>query len=144
MSANADVDLRDLIEAAMSRPGFIKAIGARLVRCAAGEAELALSPRPDLLQFTGAVHGGVVGALADHAAGGAATTLLPKGHIAVTAEFKINFLTPARGEEILARAKVERAGRSLIVASAAVYARDAGSETKCAIALVTLTSVPFG
>jgi acyl-coenzyme A thioesterase PaaI-like protein len=62
----------------------------------------------------------------------------------VTAEFKINFLAPAKGEEIVARAKIERAGRSLIVVSAAIFARHGASETKCAAALVTLTPVPFG
>jgi uncharacterized protein (TIGR00369 family) len=144
MSSAARPDLERILDAAMSRPGFIRAIGARLVRCAPGEVELALTPREDLQQFTGAVHGGVVGALADHAAGGAATTVLPAGQIAVTAEFKINFLAPAKGEEIIARAKVERAGRSLVVVSAAVFARQGDSETKCAVALVTLTPVPFG
>jgi uncharacterized protein (TIGR00369 family) len=137
-------DLAAVLDAAMQRPGFIRAIGARLVRHAPGEVELALVPREDLLQFTGALHGGVVSALADHAAGGAATTLLPKGQIAVTAEFKINFLAPAKGDEVLARARVERAGKHLIVVSAAVYARRGAEETKCAVALVTLAPVPLG
>ena len=144
MAERSEAELRALIEAAMRGPGFIPMIGARLVRFGNGEAELALTPRPDLLQFTGAVHGGVIGALADHAAGGAATTLLPAGQIAVSAEYKINFLAQAKGDEIIARAKVERAGRSLIVVGSSVYARRGGEETKCAVALVTLTPVPFG
>lgn len=144
MAERTEAELQALIEAAMNRPGFVRMIGARLVRFGKGEVELALTPRPDLLQFTGAVHGGVLGALADHAAGGAASTLLPAGQIAVTAEYKINFLAPAKGEEILARAKVERAGRSVIVAAASVYARQGAEKTKCAVALVSLMPVPFG
>ena len=144
MAERTEAELQALIEAAMDRPGFVRMIGARLVRIGKGEVELALTPRPDLLQFTGAVHGGVLGALADHAAGGAASTLLPPGQIAVTAEYKINFLAPAKGEEIIARAAVERAGKNLIVVGAAVYARRAAEETKCAVALVTLSPIPFG
>ena len=144
MSERTEAELKALIEAAMSGPGFISMIGARLVHVGKGEAELALTPRADLLQFTGALHGGVVGALADHAAGGAASTLLPQGQIAVTAEYKINFLAQAKGEEIIARAKVERAGKSLIVVVASVYARKGTQEAKCAVALVTLTPVAFG
>jgi len=144
VAARSEAELRALIEAAMRGPGFIHMIGTRLVRFGKGEAELAITPRPDLLQFTGAVHGGVIGALADHAAGGAAATLLPAGQFAVSAEYKINFLAQAKGDEIVARAKVERAGRSLIVVGSSVYARRGGEETKCAVALVTLTPVPFG
>jgi uncharacterized protein (TIGR00369 family) len=143
VAERSEAELRAMIEAAMRGPGFIPMIGTRLVRFGKGECELALSPRPDLLQFTGAVHGGVIGALADHAAGGAAATLLPAGQIAVSAEYKINFLAQAKGEEIIARAKVERAGRSIIVVGSSVYARRGGEETKCAIALVSLTPVPF-
>ncbi|MBL8662474.1 MAG: PaaI family thioesterase [Candidatus Odyssella sp.] len=144
MAERSEAELKALIEAAMRGPGFVATIGTRLVRFGKGECELALATRPDLLQFTGAVHGGVIGALADHAAGGAASTLLPAGQIAVTAEYKINFLAPAKGEEIVARARVERAGRSLVVVGTAVFARRGGEETKCAVALVTLTPVPFG
>lgn len=144
MAERSEAELKALIEAAMRGPGLIHTIGTRLVRYGKGEAELALTPRPDLLQFTGAVHGGVIGALADHAAGGAAATLLPAGQIAVTAEYKINFLAQAKGDEIIARAKVERAGKSLIVVGSSVYARRGTEETKCAVALVTLTPVAFG
>ncbi len=144
MAERSEAELRRLIEAAISGPGFIHMIGTRLVRFGMGECELALTPRPDLLQFTGAVHGGVVGALADHAAGGAAATVLPAGQIGVSAEYKINFLTQAKGEEIIARAKVERAGRSLVVVGSSVFVRRGGEETKCAVALVSLTPVPFG
>jgi uncharacterized protein (TIGR00369 family) len=136
-------DLAAALDAAMNHPGFIRALGVRLVSHGHGAAELALVPRPDMLQFTGAVHAGVVTALADHAAGGAAATVLPEGQIAVTAELKINFLAPARGEQLVARATVERAGRTLVVASSAVFARQGGTEVKCAVALVTLTPVPL-
>jgi uncharacterized protein (TIGR00369 family) len=144
MAERTEAELKALIESAMRGPGFIHMIGTLLVRFGKGACELALATRPDLLQFTGAVHGGVIGALADHAAGGAAATLLPAGQIAVSAEYKINFLAQAKGEEIVARAQVERAGRSLIVVGSSVYARRGGEETKCAVALVTLTPVPFG
>ena len=55
-----------------------------------------MARRDDLLQFFGHFHGGVITALADHAAGIAVTSGLPKGKIGVTVEIKVNFLSARR------------------------------------------------
>ena len=135
---------REVIARIVGLPGFIQEMGVELDRLEPGEADMRLVPRPGLLQFTGAVHGGAVGALADHAAGCAATSLMPEGQVAITAEYKINFLEPAKGEAVVARARVERAGRRVTVVRVDVYARTGEAERKCAIATVTLTPARFG
>ncbi len=140
----ANPGYREVIERIAGLPGFIQEMGVDLDRLAPGEADMVLVPRPGLLQFTGAVHGGAVGALADHAAGCAATSLMPEGQVAITAEYKINFLEPAKGDAVVARARVERAGRRVTVVRVDVYARAGGEERKCAIATVTLTPANFG
>jgi acyl-coenzyme A thioesterase PaaI-like protein len=55
----------------------------------------------------------------------------------LTTEFKINLLAPAAGERILARGRVVKAGRTLILAQAEVFAKTGGQEKL--IALLTGT-----
>src|SRR3954454_3468241 len=98
-------DVRKLVEAVTSRPGYTSAIGTEVLDAKKGQVSLRVAKRPDLLQFSGFFHGGVIAGLADHPAGGAARTLMPAGRIAVTIEFKINFLSPANGDAIIARAE---------------------------------------
>ena len=55
----------------------------------------------------------------------------------LTVELKINLLAPARGERLIARGRVERAGRRLTVARSDVYSVAGGSETHVATAMGT-------
>jgi acyl-coenzyme A thioesterase PaaI-like protein len=45
----------------------------------------------------------------------------------LTTEFKINLVAPAAGERILARGKVVKAGRTLTLAQAEVFAESGGA-----------------
>ena len=44
--------------------------------------------------------------------------MMPKGVGVLTIEFKLNLLAPARGQELIARARVVRAGRTITVCQA--------------------------
>ena len=130
-----------LVEMVTSRPGYTSAVGTRVVLAEVGRVHLALDKRPDLLQFNGFFHGGVVAGLADHAAGGAVTTALPAGRIAVTVDLHINFLSPADSPSILARANAIQVGRTVSVARVEVTTFGTDEERVCAIATVTLRAV---
>ncbi|HEV8510804.1 MAG TPA: PaaI family thioesterase [Gemmatimonadales bacterium] len=54
----------------------------------------------------------------DSACGYAALSLMPEGVGVLTVEFKTNLLAPARGEELIARGRVVRAGRTITVCQA--------------------------
>jgi uncharacterized protein (TIGR00369 family) len=95
-------------------------------------------------QQDGFVHAGVLATLADHTAGYAAFTLIPEDQRILTIEFKINFLKPARGEEVRCRSRVLSAGRRVLVAESEVFAVDRGPEKLVAKAIVTLMAVPVG
>jgi uncharacterized protein (TIGR00369 family) len=97
-----DLNPPSLAEAVNAR-GFTGAAGFRIVKVEPGFAELSLARRDDLLQFFGHFHGGVITALADQAAGIAVTSGRPKGRIGVTVELKVNFLSPANRNELVAR-----------------------------------------
>jgi uncharacterized protein (TIGR00369 family) len=98
-------------------------IGASLTAVEPGHVEIALPYRDDLTQQKGYVHGGILGMIADTACGYAAFSLMPAEGSLVTVEYKMNILTPARSS-LVARGQVIRAGRTLTVARAEVYADD--------------------
>jgi uncharacterized protein (TIGR00369 family) len=106
-----------------------------------GTVHLGLRRREDLLQFSGSFHGGVVAGLADHAAGGAVTTLMPRGRTGVTIDLAITFIAPADGEMILARATALNAGSTIAVARVEVDTLHGDRSRLCAFAIVTLRAV---
>lgn len=132
---------RQLVEMVTARPGYMSAIGTRVLEAEPGRVHLAIDRRPDLVQFNGFFHGGAVTALADHAAGGAVTTSLPAGRIAVTIDLHMNFLSPADGESIVAKAKAVQVGSTVSVAHVDVFTISGDKEKLCSICTVTLRTV---
>jgi uncharacterized protein (TIGR00369 family) len=111
---------------------FSRMVGAEVAKFGAGFAELVLPVRDELTQQHGFVHGGVVSYLADNALTFAGGSEL--GPWVVTSEFKINYLRPAVGDRLVARAGVLHAGRRVAVCRCDVYAVDADGEQLCASA----------
>src|SRR6266849_8489185 len=123
MNAPADPDFATRIRASFGRQKAMALIGASLATIAPGAVEIALPYRDELTQKKGFVHGGIIGMIADSACGYAAYSLMPASASLVTVEYKINILAPARGA-LVARGEVVKAGRTLTVARAEVYAQD--------------------
>jgi uncharacterized protein (TIGR00369 family) len=105
-------------------------IGARLGLVEPGVVEITLPYRADLTQQDGYLHAGIVTTIADSACGYAAFSLMPEGSAVLSIEFKVNLLRPAQGESFLTRAEVIKAGRTLTVVRADVFAVDANAERK--------------
>jgi uncharacterized protein (TIGR00369 family) len=123
MNAPVDPHFAARVRASFGRQKAMALIGARLTAVEPGATEIALAYREDLTQQKGFVHGGIIGMIADTACGYAAFSLMPAGCSLVTVEYKINILAPARGA-LVARGQVVKAGRTLTVARAEVYADD--------------------
>jgi uncharacterized protein (TIGR00369 family) len=121
-----------------SRQMLMATLGARLSRIGAGEVDIELPYSEHVGQQAGFVHAGALAAIADSACGGAAITMWPAGSDVVSIEFKLNLLAPARGERFVARAHVVRAGKTITVCSADVFAIDGSSETLVATMLGTM------
>ena len=90
-------------------------IGASMPVVEAGYTEIHLPHKPDITQQHGYIHGGVVGMIADSAAGYAASTLTTAETEVLTVEYKLNLLAPAEGQLLIAEGSVVRYGRTLIV-----------------------------
>jgi uncharacterized protein (TIGR00369 family) len=123
-------------------------LGFTLGRVAPGEAEIIQPLHPELTQHDGFAQGGVLGSLADFAAGAAAGTLLPPGWVNMTVDYTVKLVAPGQGMRIVARGRVLKPGSVLTVAAADVYAvsapagaEKADAETLCATALCTFRNV---
>jgi uncharacterized protein (TIGR00369 family) len=134
-----DPNYVERIKGAFGRQGFLRLIEARIAEVAPGRCVIAADFRTALAQQNGYFHGGLIGTLADAAGACAASTLLERGQWLLTAEYKINFLSPAKAARLRAVGEVVRAGRTLSVSQVHVYSvGDAGDERLCALATVTL------
>ena len=129
--------LREIFKAAP----FITSLGVELESVSEGACYTSIKVRTDHMQQNGVVHAGVMATLADHTAGGAASTVMPPGTYPLTAEFKINLLRPTSGKVLRCRSTVLKSGKSLIVAESEVYSATEGADVLCAKAMVTLSVV---
>lgn len=132
-----DPDFRERVQSSFACQGLMSTIGATVTSVEPGAVEIALIPADAVSQQHGFVHAGAVAAIADTAAGYAALTLMAPNAGVLTTEFKINLVAPAAGDRIVARGRVIRAGRTLTLAQAEVFAR-AGEEEKL-VAFLTAT-----
>jgi uncharacterized protein (TIGR00369 family) len=137
----AETNTIDMLADIMAMSGFPQSSGMRVVAAEPGKVSLALPRKPELTQFFGHFHGGVITGLADQAAGAAVSMALPKGRIAVTVEIKINFLGPADGEEIIANAEAIQVGGTIGVAKVDVISQGQGKQRVCAFATATMRAV---
>jgi len=120
------------------RQGLMKHFGAELVSLEPGGVGIRVPFQRELTQQHGYFHAGVTGAIADSACGYAAYTLMPADSSVLTVEYKMNLLAPADGEELIARARVVRSGRTLKICMADVFVRKGGEENHCATVLSTI------
>ena len=138
---SSDESVLELVRRVTARPGYTSAVGTTVLLAEPGRVHMELKRRPDLLQFSGFFHGGVISGLADHAAGGAVATALPAGKTALTIDLHMNFLAPADGESITAKAVAMQIGGTVCTASVEVFTRNGSGEHMCSFAVVTLRVV---
>jgi uncharacterized protein (TIGR00369 family) len=116
----------DDVRASLERQSFMTLLGATATLVESGHVRIEVPFRADLCQQNGFLHAGVVTSVADSACGYAALTLMPAGSDVLSVEFKVNLLAPARGERVVADARVVRSGRTLTVCQAEVHAVETG------------------
>ena len=135
-------DFAERVRRSFARQGFMAHLGARLGAVEPGTVEIELPFSPKLTQQHGFFHAGVVGTLADNSGGYAAFTLLPAHSSILTVEYKLNLLSPAKGELLIARGQVLKSGQKLTVCKSQVFVQDRGQNKLCAHCLMTLMALP--
>lgn len=126
------------VKESFARQTVMATIGASITVVEPGEVTIELPFRSDLAQQHGFIHGGVVTMIVDTACGYAALTRMPASAAVLTAEYKINFLSPAEGEKLIARGRVLKPGRALTVCYGDVHAVKDGQEKLVATMLATM------
>jgi uncharacterized protein (TIGR00369 family) len=118
---------------------FSAFVGAELTGFSPGRVELTIPITPQLKQQHGFVHGGVISYAADNALTFAGGSVL--GPEVVTSEYKINYLRPALGEVLIARASVVHSSRTQAVCRCEVFVAGEGKEDLCAVAQGTIARI---
>lgn len=131
------VDL-EVARAALRSQPFSRLLSAELTSFDSAGVELRVPITGDVKQQHGFVHGGVISYVADNALTFAAGSAL--GPAVVTSEYKINYLRPAKGEALVARASVLHSGRSHAVCQCEVFAVAGEVRVLCAVALGTIAA----
>ena len=131
----------DRIHKSFTAQGLMTTLGAQLSLVQNGEVHITLPFSTNLSQQHGYVHAGAITSVVDSACGYAALTVAPAGCEVVTAEFKINFMRPAIGDQFLAIGKVSNAGKLLSVCTGEVRAYKGQSEDYKVIAVMQATIV---
>jgi 1,4-dihydroxy-2-naphthoyl-CoA hydrolase len=99
-----------------------------------GGVRAVMAVRDDLLTPVGNLHGGVMAAFCDHVLGVVCYPVMPPGSWAATTEFKLNYLAPVRGGDLIGvatiislskrtavvRLDVENEGRAVCVAQGTI------------------------
>jgi uncharacterized protein (TIGR00369 family) len=99
----------------------MKTLGAEIESVKPGTVTLTCPFAEGLTQQHGLLHGGVLASLADAACGYAALSMMPAEREVLTVEFKVNFLTPAKTERLVAIGQVLHSGRTLTVCEGTVF-----------------------
>lgn len=129
-------DLLSYGRSVLATQAFSVLLGAELTQLERGKAELALVLADHHKQQHGFAHGGVVSYLADNALTYAGGTAL--GGASVTSEMKINYVRPAIGVKLIARATAVHTGKTQSVCRCDVFAVNEGEERLCAVAQGTI------
>lgn len=137
----SDPDFAARVRDSFHRQQAMALIGATMPVVEAGYTEIHLPHKQEVTQQHGFIHGGVVGMIADSAAGYAANTLTPADASVLTVEYKMNLLAPADGELLIAQGTVLKYGRTLTVTRAEVFAVKDGKKTLCAVMQQTIMTM---
>jgi uncharacterized protein (TIGR00369 family) len=125
-------------QALASQP-FSVLLGAELLSFSPGSVELRVPIKTEFLQQYGFLHGGVLSYAADNALTYAGASRMQAQ--VVTSELKINYLRPAVGDFILARASALHVGRQQAVCRCDIFVSNGGKESLCAVAQGTIVKL---
>ncbi len=130
----------EIAQERLAKQPFSGLLGAAIVAVSVGRCELQVPIRAEFKQQHGFVHGGVLSYAADNALTIAGFWALQRP--VVTSEFKINYVRPATGDAIIARAYAVHAGKTQAVCRCDVFAVTGVEEKLCAVAQGTVALLP--
>ena len=129
----------ELARRIINQQPFVQLLGMDITHAEPGKIEFRAPITHTLTQHLGFVHGGVLLSLADTAMSFAGGSVL--GPQVVTSELKINFVRPAKGETLIARAEVVATSKRQCVVRCDVLTLEGDRETLVAVLQGTIALV---
>jgi len=136
-----DAGYKEKVIESFERQEVMKTLNASVQTVRPGEVELKLPYQQNLTQQHGFIHAGIVSTVLDSACGYAAFSLMPKKAAVLTIEFKINLLSPAKGDWFRAVGKVKKSGKNITVTEGELFSHADGQEKLVATMVGTIMSV---
>ena len=116
-------------------------LGAEMTKVIPGEVHIELPFSSAWTQQNQFVHAGIITSIVDSACGFAAYTLMPADSGVLTVEYKVNFLSPAKGERFVGIGRVIKPGRTLTVCAGEVIAYEKDREQLIATMQATMMAL---
>ena len=136
-----DADYKNRVEESFNRQDVMKTLHVSILDIRPGEIELAFPYQQKFTQQHGFIHAGIVSTVLDSACGYAAFSLMPEDAAVLTIEFKINLLSPAKGDHFRAIGKVKKAGKTITVTEGELFACSEQGEKLAATMVGTIMAV---
>lgn len=137
----SDAGYRDKVVESFNKQGVMKSVNASILNIQPGEVELQFPYQPGLTQQHGFIHAGIVSTVLDSACGYAAFSLMPENAAVLTIEFKVNLLSPAKGEWFRAVGRVKKPGRNITVAEGELFSHSESGQKLVATMVGTMMAV---
>jgi len=137
-----DNNYKERVIKSFARQKFMEHIQAQLGLIEPGYCEIQVPYNINITQQHAFFHAGIVGTVADNAAGYAAFSLMENNSSVLTVEFKLNLLSPAKGELLIGKSRVLKYGKTLTVCRSDVFVVNNGVEKLCAASQSTLIELP--
>lgn len=138
------IEIETRIRDSFAKQTIMQTIGAEVLAVRPGEVEIVLPFSDKVLQQHGFIHAGAVATIADSACGYAGLSVMPADAAVLTTEFKINLLSPAKGDRLRAVGRVIRNGKTLVVTLGEVFAETGGTSKQVAMITATMMVVNTG
>jgi uncharacterized protein (TIGR00369 family) len=123
------------------RQEVMKTLNASILDIRPGEIELEFPYQQSLTQQHGFIHAGTISTVLDSACGYAAFSLMPEDAAVLTIEFKINLLSPAKGDRFRAIGKVKKFGKNITVTDGELFAYSDSGKKLIATMVGTIMAV---
>ena len=142
ISPEVTTEIEEKVRDSFAKQSLMVTLGARLLQVSTGRVSIEAPISAGNLQQQGFAHAGLTFAIGDSAAGYAALSLMPRESEVVTTEMKIHLLAPGVGQRLVAKGRVVKPGRRIMIVQSDIYAID--NEQERHVALLIGTMMPVG
>ena len=137
----ADGFYADRVRESFAKMTVMQTLGGTLGKVRPGEVEIYVPYGKQFTQQHGFLHAGIISTYLDTACGYAAFSLMPAEAAVLSIEFKVNLLSPGKGDRFVFVGSVVKAGRTISNVRGEAYAFEGSREKLIATMDATMMTV---